>query len=209
MVGYMISVLLTIANDEATAGSLGSKHLRSSALQTLDELLRCVADADALAYFLPGVVSGLTNVLAAASGVRPNVGAGPSGTGSDGVEYALSAMTSLVTCVLNDGLYPSVRRDAPPIDGDEWRAALDKIINGTASNDGANETRDAVEKSQSPGDKDESDRKEIPRSSETIVVGVYDSARDDGFGGDNPVLGQKSSCERAETDCEIRRHSDT
>jgi len=162
MVGYMISVLLTIANDEATAGSLGSKHLRSSALQTLDELLRCVADADALAYFLPGVVSGLTNVLAAASGVRPNVGAGPSGTGSDGVEYALSAMTSLVTCVLNDGLYPSVRRDAPPIDGDEWRAALDKIINGTASNDGANETRDAVEKSQSPGDKDESDRKEIP-----------------------------------------------
>jgi len=152
MVGYMISVLLTIANDEAAAGSLGSKHLRSSALQTLDELLRCVADADALAFFLPGVVSGLTNALAAASGVRPNVGAGPSGTGSDGVEYALSAMTSLVTCVLNDGLYPSARRDAPPIDGDEWRAALDKIVNGMASDDGANETRDPVKKSPPCGD---------------------------------------------------------
>ena len=100
--GFVMSTLISIAHEETMSGS---KALRAIALETLDGLIRTVNDADALAFFLPGVVSGLTKALAAASGVRPNVGAGPGGAGSEGVEFALSSLGSILTCVLNDSLY--------------------------------------------------------------------------------------------------------
>lgn len=107
MVGFTISTLLAISHEEASAGALGSKSLRSSALLTLERVIHFIGDADALAFFLPGVVSGLTKVLVAGSGIRANEGAGPGGTASDGVEYALISLSSILTLVLNDNLYES------------------------------------------------------------------------------------------------------
>ena len=107
MVGFIISTLLAISHEEASAGALGSKLLRSSALLTLEKVIHFIGDADALAFFLPGVVSGLTKVLVAGSGIRANEGAGPGGTAADGVEHALSSLSSILTLVLNDNLYES------------------------------------------------------------------------------------------------------
>jgi len=105
MVGFTISTLLAIAHEEASAGALGSKSLRSDALLTLDRLIQFIGNADALAFFLPGIVSGLTKVLAAASGIRAQVGAGPGGTAAEGAEHALGAMSSILTIVMRDDLY--------------------------------------------------------------------------------------------------------
>ena len=129
MLGFTISTLLAISHEETSAGSQGSKLLRSSALNTLDCLIRFVADADALAFFLPGTVSGLTKALAAASGVRPNVGAGPGGTGADGVEFALSSMASILSCVLNDSLYESELGDSAEGEGaNALQSALGSLV---------------------------------------------------------------------------------
>ena len=129
MLGFTISTLLAISHEETSAGSQGSKLLRSSALNTLDCLIRFVADADALAFFLPGTVSGLTKALAAASGVRPNVGAGPGGTGADGVEFALSSMASILSCVLNDSLYETELGDSAEGEGaNALQSALDSLV---------------------------------------------------------------------------------
>ena len=129
MLGFTISTLLAISHEETSAGSQGSKLLRSSALNTLDCLIRFVADADALAFFLPGTVSGLTKALIAASGVRPNVGAGPGGTGADGVEFALSSMASILSCVLNDSLYESELGDSAEGEGaNALQSALGSLV---------------------------------------------------------------------------------
>lgn len=105
MIGFTVSTLLSIAHEEARAGSVGSKSLRSSALGALNYLVKFVNDADTLAFFLPGIVSGLVKVFATASGIQPNLGAGPGGAGADGVEHALKCMASILSCVLSDRLY--------------------------------------------------------------------------------------------------------
>mmetsp|Transcript_4803 Transcript_4803/g.17463 ORF Transcript_4803/g.17463 Transcript_4803/m.17463 type:complete len:271 (-) Transcript_4803:2261-3073(-) len=54
MVGFTISTLLAISHEEASAGALGSKSLRSSALLTLERVIHFIGDADALAFFSSG-----------------------------------------------------------------------------------------------------------------------------------------------------------
>lgn len=134
MLGFALSTLLDIAHEEAISGALGSKSLRSSALETLDVLIRFVDDSDALAFFLPGVVSGLTKALAAASGVRPNVGAGPGGTGADGVEFALSSMGSILSCVLDDSLYAELCESGKSAKAKSLQLALDEILSKSSRN---------------------------------------------------------------------------
>ena len=51
------------------AGATGSKSLRAAALRALRLLVGAVADGDALAFFVPGIVSGLSNALLAAGAV--------------------------------------------------------------------------------------------------------------------------------------------
>ena len=48
------------------AGETGSKALRAAALRALRLLVAAVDDGDALAFFVPGIVSGLSKALLAA-----------------------------------------------------------------------------------------------------------------------------------------------
>jgi hypothetical protein len=52
------------------AGETGSKALRAAALQALRLLVVAVDDGDALAFFVPGIVSGLSKALLAAGATR-------------------------------------------------------------------------------------------------------------------------------------------
>ena len=54
------------AHAEVEAGSSGSKALRAAALRALRLLVLAVPDGDALAFFVPGIVSGTGKALAAA-----------------------------------------------------------------------------------------------------------------------------------------------
>ena len=54
------------AHGELEAGAIGSKALRAAALRALRLLVAAVDDGDALAYFVPGIVSGLSKALLAA-----------------------------------------------------------------------------------------------------------------------------------------------
>ena len=65
---YLTSMCLTTAALEVKAGLKGSKGLRGAGLHALRLLLEAVADGDALAPLLPGLASGLSNALLAASG---------------------------------------------------------------------------------------------------------------------------------------------
>ncbi|KAM7526892.1 hypothetical protein LguiA_016794 [Lonicera macranthoides] len=62
-VGHWLSLLLKIADVEASRGHRGSAKLRAEALTTLRLLVAKVGTADALAFFLPGVVSQLGKAL--------------------------------------------------------------------------------------------------------------------------------------------------
>ncbi|KAL3699023.1 hypothetical protein R1sor_017045 [Riccia sorocarpa] len=62
-VGHLISLLLQIAEAEAGRGGVGSGKLRRDALSTLRLLILKVGSADALAYFLPGVVRGFATAM--------------------------------------------------------------------------------------------------------------------------------------------------
>ncbi|XP_022147856.1 uncharacterized protein LOC111016693 isoform X2 [Momordica charantia] len=62
-VGHWLSLLLKAADIEAARGHHGSSKLRIEAFMTLRILVAKVGTADALAYFLPGVVSQFSKVL--------------------------------------------------------------------------------------------------------------------------------------------------
>lgn len=79
--------------------------MRSSALNTFDCLIRFVVDVDVFVFFFLGMVFGLIKVLVVVSGVCLNVGVGLGGIGVDGVEFVLSSMVFILSCVLNDLLY--------------------------------------------------------------------------------------------------------
>ena len=68
LVAYLTSMCLTTAALEVKAGLKGSKSLRGAGLHALRLLLEAVADGDVLAPLLPGLASGLSNALLAASG---------------------------------------------------------------------------------------------------------------------------------------------
>lgn len=62
-VGHWLSLLLQAADTEAARGHRGSAKLRIEAFTTLRVLVAKVGSADALAFFLPGVVSQFAKVL--------------------------------------------------------------------------------------------------------------------------------------------------
>ncbi|KAK3276925.1 hypothetical protein CYMTET_15030 [Cymbomonas tetramitiformis] len=66
-IGHLISVLIQVAEEEVAAGLIGSRALRADALFTLSRLLAAVGSADALAFFLPGIVRGSGGGAARAS----------------------------------------------------------------------------------------------------------------------------------------------
>ena len=114
--GYAVSCLLDAERAEAAKGALGSRAIRADALRCLGELVSAIDDADALAFFLPGVVSGLTRALVASAGSRPGHGSGVVAVVGDAnaTEAAIEALAAVVVIVMNDdacgGLVSARRR---------------------------------------------------------------------------------------------------
>ena len=69
LVGFLVHSCLEVSEQELQAAGLtgGSKDLRTAALRCLRCLLCRVGDADALAFFLPGVASSLAKQMVAAA----------------------------------------------------------------------------------------------------------------------------------------------
>jgi hypothetical protein len=103
--GHLISLLLHMVAEEGAAGMTGSRTLRAECLRTLTALLRLVDNAAALAFFLPGLVSGLAKPLVVAA--APD-GGGMSGSAAGGsaVSEALNALCTALTIVLADAAHP-------------------------------------------------------------------------------------------------------
>ena len=62
-VGHLLSALLGVCAAEAEAGAAGSRALLTDAARALSRALRAVGNADDLAFFLPGVASGICKLL--------------------------------------------------------------------------------------------------------------------------------------------------
>lgn len=65
LVGVLIHSCLAAAQQELAAAHLGSKTVRAAALQALGTIIDVVGSADVLAFFLPGVASGMAKQLMA------------------------------------------------------------------------------------------------------------------------------------------------
>ncbi|MQL91921.1 hypothetical protein Taro_024538 [Colocasia esculenta] len=105
-VGHWLSLLLQAAETEAQRGLRGSAKLRKEAFLTLRVLIAKVGNADALAFFLPGVVSRFTKALyvtkSMISGAAGNVAS---------IDHAIRGLTEFLVIVLRneanvDGLVP-------------------------------------------------------------------------------------------------------
>lgn len=109
-VGHLLSLFIQISDREALRGGQGSAKLRIDALSALRALIFKVGNADALAFFLPGVASGLVSAIRSpvrANGHRqealsqisyPRGAAGSSGA----LEEAVRALAELLVLVLAD-----------------------------------------------------------------------------------------------------------
>ena len=76
--GYCVSVLFGLASHEARLGAKGNRDVRTGALRALTELVETVArvEPDAMAFFLPGIVSGFVGAVAAGAGLSRGGGGG-------------------------------------------------------------------------------------------------------------------------------------
>jgi hypothetical protein len=70
LAGMLISSCLAAAEQEVAAAGKGSKALRHAALQALQAVVGAVGPGAQLAFFLPGLASGLAKQLLAAGGRR-------------------------------------------------------------------------------------------------------------------------------------------
>eukprot|EP00887_Chlorella_sp_A99_P000587 scaffold17.g587.t1 len=110
LVGHLISLLLGAADAELQLGSTGSKAVRAAALEALLALVRAVrppwaepaAAADALAFFLPGLVVGLGRALLAAGAAAR----GPATSAAAAVAALRALAEALCTC-LGDAAVPA------------------------------------------------------------------------------------------------------
>ncbi|KAJ6846927.1 uncharacterized protein M6B38_283970 [Iris pallida] len=96
-VGHWLSLLLQIAESEVVRGHRGSSNLRKEALLTLRVLVAKIGTADALAFFLPGIVSRFAKALHVSKGI---ISGAAGNTGS--IEHAVRGLAEFLMIVLSD-----------------------------------------------------------------------------------------------------------
>eukprot|EP00798_Chlamydomonas_sp_ICE-L_P011606 gene11606-34311_t len=105
LLGFLVCGCLEASENETVAGSEGSRVVSSSALSCLRSLLQHVRDADALAFFLPGVASGLAKQIVCASAApRSHIGSNSAavGVGSSTIIAAVHGFVDITCMVLGD-----------------------------------------------------------------------------------------------------------
>ncbi|KAI3466318.1 hypothetical protein Pfo_022981 [Paulownia fortunei] len=102
-IGHWLSLLLKVADLEATRGHRGSSRLRVEALITLRVLVAKVGTSDALAFYLPGVVSQMGKVLHAS---RTMI-SGAAGS-TEALDQAVRGLAEYLIIVLEDGATTSI-----------------------------------------------------------------------------------------------------
>ncbi|XP_069148470.1 uncharacterized protein [Solanum lycopersicum] len=98
-VGHWLSLLLKVADVEAARGQQGSASLRIEAFSTLRVLVAKVGTADALAFFLPGVVSQIGKVMH----ISKTFISGAAGS-AEALDQAIRSLAEFLMIVLEDDL---------------------------------------------------------------------------------------------------------
>ncbi|CAI9756733.1 unnamed protein product [Fraxinus pennsylvanica] len=99
IVGHWLSLLLKAADVEATRGHRGSSKLRVEAFIALRVLVAKVGSADALAFYLPGVVSQIGKVLH----VSKSMISGAAGS-TEALDHAIRGFAEYLIIVLEDNV---------------------------------------------------------------------------------------------------------
>ncbi|KAK4794723.1 hypothetical protein SAY86_012717 [Trapa natans] len=135
-VGHWLSLLLKAADIEAVRGHRGSANLRIEAFFTLRVLVAKVGTADALAFFLPGVVSQFAKVLH----VSKTMISGAAGN-LEATDHAVRGLAEYLMIVLQDSANASVidLPSNPVADMQDSTYALDKLRHLPAYRQGCDE----------------------------------------------------------------------
>ncbi|KAK1588226.1 hypothetical protein Q3G72_021127 [Acer saccharum] len=121
-VGHWLSLLLKAADTEVARGHRGSGKLRIEAFLTLRVLVAKVCTADALAFFLPGVVSQFAKVLH----VSKSMISGAAGS-VEAIDQAIRGLTEYLMIVLQDDLNLSGLDTSTNIIGGSIQSYLEEL----------------------------------------------------------------------------------